>query len=118
MTTSRQTATWSPFTKMFTANSAAPSSVDLCTDSDSDRHHRISRATLPAAALTVDERAVVEIGGAVASRQGLNIPGEAATLPAVPEEDLEHLRTGDLVSRHGGAPAMATLEDRRRVTSE
>src|SRR5215207_5100032 len=33
---------------------------------------------------------VVEIGGAVASRQGLNIPGEAATLPAVPEEDLEH----------------------------
>ena len=36
---------------------------------------------------------VVEIGGAVASRQGLNIPGEAATLPAVPEEDLEHLRS-------------------------
>src|SRR3954464_12938633 len=37
---------------------------------------------------------VVEIGGPVASRQGLNIPGEAATLPAVPEEDLEHPRTG------------------------
>ncbi|HYM56914.1 MAG TPA: pyruvate kinase, partial [Solirubrobacteraceae bacterium] len=41
--------------------------------------------------------AVVEIGGAVASRQGLNIPGEATTLPAVPEEDLEHLRTGERI---------------------
>ncbi len=40
---------------------------------------------------------VVEIGGAVASRQGLNIPGEAATLPAVPEEDLEHLRVGEKI---------------------
>jgi pyruvate kinase len=40
---------------------------------------------------------VVEIGGAVASRQGLNIPGEAASLPAVPEEDLEHLRTGEKI---------------------
>src|ERR1700752_2108322 len=29
--------------------------------------------------------AVVEIGGAVASRQGLNIPGETAALPSVPE---------------------------------
>jgi pyruvate kinase len=40
---------------------------------------------------------VVEVGGAVASRQGLNIPGEAATLRAVPEEDLEHLRTGEQI---------------------
>ena len=32
--------------------------------------------------------AVVEIGGSVASRQGLNIPGETAALPSVPEEDL------------------------------
>jgi len=39
--------------------------------------------------------AEVEIGGAVASRQGLNIPGEAASLPSVPEEDLEHVRTGE-----------------------
>jgi pyruvate kinase len=38
--------------------------------------------------------AEVEIGGAVASRQGLNIPGPAHELPAVPEEDLEHLRAG------------------------
>src|SRR3954470_8845335 len=36
----------------------------------------------------------VEVGGTVASRQGLNIPGEATDLPAVPEEDLEHLPVG------------------------
>jgi pyruvate kinase len=41
--------------------------------------------------------AEVEIGGAVASRQGLNIPGEAAALPAVPEEDLEHVHTGERI---------------------
>src|SRR6185295_7092671 len=41
--------------------------------------------------------AVVEIGGAVASRQGLNIPGETAALPAVPEEDLAHLATGEKI---------------------
>jgi pyruvate kinase len=41
--------------------------------------------------------AVVEVGGAVASRQGLNIPGETAALPSVPEEDLEHLRTGERI---------------------
>src|SRR3954470_22725525 len=32
----------------------------------------------------------VEVGGSVSSRQGLNIPGPADELPAVPEEDLEH----------------------------
>jgi pyruvate kinase len=36
----------------------------------------------------------VEIGGTVASRQGLNIPGPTDLLPSVPEEDLEHLRAG------------------------
>src|SRR3954466_13590617 len=40
---------------------------------------------------------VVEIGGAVASRQGLNIPGEAAALPAVPQEDLDHVVTGERI---------------------
>jgi len=39
----------------------------------------------------------VEIGGRVASRQGLNIPGPADELPSVPEEDLEHLRAGLLM---------------------
>jgi pyruvate kinase len=41
--------------------------------------------------------AEVEIGGSVASRQGLNIPGETAALPAVPDEDLEHVRTGERI---------------------
>jgi len=38
--------------------------------------------------------AEVEVGGSVATRQGLNIPGPANELPSVPEEDLEHLRAG------------------------
>jgi pyruvate kinase len=41
--------------------------------------------------------AVVEVGGSVASRQGLNIPGETAALPSVPEEDLKHLATGERI---------------------
>jgi pyruvate kinase len=41
--------------------------------------------------------AEVEVGGAVASRQGLNIPGPVAELPAVPEEDLELLRHGESI---------------------
>ncbi len=39
--------------------------------------------------------AAVEIGGIVHSRQGLNIPGPVDELPAVPEEDLAHLRNGE-----------------------
>jgi pyruvate kinase len=41
--------------------------------------------------------AEVEIGGAVASRQGLNIPGPTVGLPSVPEEDLELLRHGESI---------------------
>jgi pyruvate kinase len=41
--------------------------------------------------------AVVEIGGTVASRQGLNIPGETAALPSVPEEDITHVQTGEKI---------------------
>ncbi len=41
--------------------------------------------------------AEVEVGGAVASRQGLNIPGETAALPSVPEEDLKHVATGEKI---------------------
>jgi pyruvate kinase len=41
--------------------------------------------------------ALIEVGGAVASRQGLNIPGEVESLPAVPEEDFELLRHGESV---------------------
>ncbi|MFP5364254.1 MAG: pyruvate kinase [Thermoleophilia bacterium] len=39
----------------------------------------------------------VEIGGAVASRQGLNIPGPLDELPTVPEEDLAHLAVGERI---------------------
>ena len=41
--------------------------------------------------------AVVEIGGSVASRQGLNIPGETAALPSVPDEDFRHLEVGEKI---------------------
>ena len=41
--------------------------------------------------------ATIEIGGAVASRQGLNVPGETAALPSVPEEDLAHLAVGEKI---------------------
>jgi pyruvate kinase len=40
---------------------------------------------------------VVEVGGTVASRQGLNIPGSTRGLPAVPEEDLDMLRFGESI---------------------
>jgi pyruvate kinase len=39
----------------------------------------------------------VEIGGAVATRQGLNIPGSTRGLAAVPEEDLDMLRFGERI---------------------
>jgi pyruvate kinase len=40
---------------------------------------------------------LVEVGGAVASRQGLNIPGSTRGLAAVPEEDLVMLRFGESI---------------------
>jgi pyruvate kinase len=40
---------------------------------------------------------LVEVGGTVASRQGLNIPGSTRGLPAVPEEDLDMLRFGESI---------------------
>jgi pyruvate kinase len=39
----------------------------------------------------------VEIGGTLASRQGLNLPGSTRGLPAVPEEDLDMLRFGESI---------------------
>jgi pyruvate kinase len=39
----------------------------------------------------------IEVGGAVASRQGLNIPGPVDALPAVPEEDLAMLGHGESI---------------------
>jgi pyruvate kinase len=40
---------------------------------------------------------LVEIGGSVASRQGLNMPGSTRGLPAVPEEDLDMLKFGESI---------------------
>jgi len=39
----------------------------------------------------------VEVGGTVANRQGLNIPGSTRGLSAVPEEDLDMLRFGESI---------------------
>ena len=41
--------------------------------------------------------AEVEVGGSVASRQGLNVPGPADELPSVPDEDFEHLQAGEKI---------------------
>jgi len=79
---------------------------------------------------------VVELGGTVSSHQGLNIPGELAELPAVPEEDLDLLRFGesmgvDLVAlsfvrrpedvtevrRHTRLPLIAKIEKPQAVRS-
>ncbi len=78
----------------------------------------------------------VEIGGTVATRQGLNIPGSSRGLPAVPAEDLEMLRFGesigvDLVAlsfvrtaedvstvrRHTRLPLIAKIEKPQAVES-
>jgi pyruvate kinase len=78
----------------------------------------------------------VEIGGSVASRQGLNIPGSTRGLVAVPEEDLDMLRFGesigvDLVAlsfvrtaedvtsvrRHTRLPLIAKIEKPQAVTA-
>ncbi|HWF34233.1 MAG TPA: pyruvate kinase, partial [Solirubrobacteraceae bacterium] len=79
---------------------------------------------------------VVEVGGSVASRQGLNIPGSTRGLVAVPEEDLDMLRFGesigvDLVAlsfvrtaedvtsvrRHTRLPLIAKIEKPQAVTA-
>jgi pyruvate kinase len=79
---------------------------------------------------------VVEIGGSVATRQGLNIPGSTRGLEAVPEEDLEMLKFGesigvDLVAlsfvrtaedityvrRHTRLPLIAKIEKPQAVDS-
>ena len=78
----------------------------------------------------------IEVGGAVASRQGLNVPGELTGLPAVPEEDIGQLSFGesigvDLVAlsfvrrpedveevrRHTRLPLIAKIEKPQAVES-
>ena len=46
---------------------------------------------------THEVEAEIEVGGPVASRQGLNIPGPVESLPSVPEHDLELLRHGESI---------------------
>ena len=77
---------------------------------------------------------LVEVGGTVASRQGLNIPGSTRGLAAVPEEDLDMLRFGesigvdvvalsfvrtaedvDSVRRHTRLPLIAKIEKPQAV---
>ena len=76
----------------------------------------------------------VELGGAVSSRQGLNVPGELATLPSMPADDLELLRFGESIGvdmvalsfvrreedvsdvrRHTRSPLIAKIEKRGAV---
>ncbi len=40
---------------------------------------------------------MIEVGGAVASRQGLNVPGGLESLASVPEDDLDLLRFGESI---------------------
>ncbi|MDQ3675650.1 MAG: pyruvate kinase [Actinomycetota bacterium] len=80
--------------------------------------------------------AEIEVGGAVASRQGLNIPGPLDALAAVPAEDLELLRAGErmgvdlvalsfvrgpndiaLVRRHTRLPLVAKIEKPQAVAA-
>lgn len=88
---------------------------------------RLRVVALRAAAGEID--AEVEVGGSVASRSGVNIPGPIDTLPSVPEEDLAKLRHGEsigvdmvalsfvnrpedveLVRRHTRLPLIAKME--------
>jgi pyruvate kinase len=41
--------------------------------------------------------AEVDLGGTVASRQGVNVPGELTSLPSLPDRDLELLRFGESI---------------------
>ena len=46
---------------------------------------------------TAEIEAEIEVGGAIASRQGMNVPGPVDSLPSVPEEDLALLRHGESI---------------------
>jgi pyruvate kinase len=39
----------------------------------------------------------VEVGGSVASRQGINVPGAGDALPSLVDDDLEHLKYGESI---------------------
>jgi pyruvate kinase len=56
---------------------------------------RLRVKTIRAGDLEIDTE--VEVGGAVASRQGVNVPGPLEQLASVPEEDLKHLAVGEKI---------------------
>ncbi|MEY2513615.1 MAG: pyruvate kinase, partial [bacterium] len=56
---------------------------------------RLRVSAIRAQHLEID--AEVEVGGAVASRQGLNVPGPLDQIASVPEEDLAHLAAGEKI---------------------
>ncbi|MDX6676728.1 MAG: pyruvate kinase, partial [Solirubrobacteraceae bacterium] len=56
---------------------------------------RLRVSAIRAGDLEID--AEVEVGGAVASRQGLNVPGPLEQIASVPEEDLKHLAAGEKI---------------------
>jgi len=82
-TAQRMTISWEGF-----ADAMSPGEVLYLADGTV----RLRAVAVRAADGEVDTE--IEIGGSVASRQGLNIPGPVDQLPAVPLEDLEHLRAG------------------------
>jgi pyruvate kinase len=83
---SRMAVSWSGF-----ATSCDPGDVIYLADGAI----RLRVADVREAAGEVETQ--VEIGGSVATRQGLNMPGSTRGLPAVPEEDLEMLRFGESI---------------------
>jgi pyruvate kinase len=78
---------------------AHPELVDAMSPDDvmylADGAVRLRVCAIRAGDLEID--AEVEVGGAVASRQGLNIPGPLKQLSSVPAEDLQHLTVGERI---------------------
>jgi pyruvate kinase len=83
---SRMTISWTGF-----AEAVQPEAVLYL--ADGSVRLRVVDVRVPACEVEVE----IEVGGAVASRQGLNIPGPLGQLPSVPEEDLELLRHGESI---------------------
>ncbi len=73
------------------AESATPGDVLYLADGS------VRLCVVQVSAETGEVETEIEVGGTVASRQGLNIPGPLDTLPSVPEHDLELLSHGESI---------------------
>lgn len=73
------------------ADSVAPEDILYLADGSV----RLRVVEVRSAAREIDTE--IEVGGPVASRQGLNIPGPLESLPSVPEADLQMLRHGESI---------------------